>query len=232
MSAEKIGNEQGSERLRAHRNWIGKFQNSVSDKLTQDLSEFILEGNPTNNDNEEKFIAYENEAIVKLEMLASQDKYKEIFSQCSCVYPINRLEDIKIAYSKTKDIKIVHQMLQKQFEEDIAENPYRDKIISNNMGMAGTLENGNKIIITMTPNEPEIYFETNDLQTKMVSYCHCARVKKQMKENKQAFSMEYCYCGANYYKNIWQEILGKELSVNIIETALKGSSICKFVIEL
>ena len=229
---EKIDYQRNQEKIQKHKDWIVKLESALEKYDEHGIKNFVLEGRPsTELSDEKKFIEFEHESIIKLDTVLSENQRKKVFADCSCTYPKVKLDHIKQAFAETKDIKLVHKMLQEQFEKDIENVPFKEEMIEKNWGLAGILEN-DKIIITKIPKYPETYFSVDDLNEKRYAYCHCGRVRKQIREHKQSYSEAYCYCGAGYYKQIWEEILEKEVKIDVVETVLKGSSICKFVIIL
>jgi len=42
----------------------------------------------------------------------------------------------------------------------------------------------------------------------------------------------YCYCGAGFYKGIWEEILQEPVEVEVLESVLKANEVCKIAIHL
>ena len=42
----------------------------------------------------------------------------------------------------------------------------------------------------------------------------------------------YCYCGAGYYKGIWEEILQQPVQVEVLESVLQGGDVCKIAVYL
>jgi predicted hydrocarbon binding protein len=42
----------------------------------------------------------------------------------------------------------------------------------------------------------------------------------------------YCYCGAGFYKGIWEEILQKPVEVEVLESVLDRGEVCKIAIYL
>ena len=232
MYTEKLDYVPDKEKIKKHKNWINKLSGSLEEYTEHGIRDFILEDKPLGeNVDERKYIEFEHESIVKIDMLLNEDQRKEVFAKCSCTYPLEKLQHIKEAYAKTQDLALAHKMLQKQFEQDIQDVPFKEEMIEMNWGLAGILES-DKIVITKIPKFPDKYFSTNDLDAKRYNYCHCGRVRKQIREGKQSYSEEYCYCGAGYYKNIWEEITGKDVEIDVIETVLKGSTVCKFLIKL
>ena len=45
-------------------------------------------------------------------------------------------------------------------------------------------------------------------------------------------SPTYCYCGAGFYKGLWEGILQKPVMVEILESVMKGDDVCKIAIHL
>ena len=232
MISEKIDYKPDPVKLKKHKDWIEKLDTALEKYEEHGIKNFVMEGKPSAElSDEKKFIEFEHESIVKIDTLLSENQRRKIFSDCSCNYPKEKLQPIKQKFAETQDLKLAHQMLQEQFEKDIEDVPFKDQMIAQNWGLAGILEN-DKIIITKIPKYPENYFTTDDVDEKRYMYCHCGRVRKQMREHKQTYSEAYCYCGAGYYKHIWEEITGKSIKIDVVETVLKGSTVCKFVLLL
>jgi hypothetical protein len=100
------------------------------------------------------------------------------------------------------------------------------------MGLAGKLE-GDAIIATKIPKSGYIreYFAEKDIVKKRAIYCHCPRIRDALKTSTE-ISPTYCYCGAGYYKGIWEEILQRPVKVELLESVLKGDEACKIAIDL
>lgn len=232
MLSEKIDYTPDQKKLQKHKDWILKLESSLDKYNEHGIKTFVLEGKPSIDlSDEKKFIEFEHEAIVKIDTVLDNEQRKNVFSACSCTYPKEKLLAIKQKFAETHDLNLAHQMLQEQFERDIFDVPFSDQMIAMNWGLAGILEQ-DKIIITKIPKYPTEFFTSNDSDEKRYFYCHCGRVRKQIREHKQTYSNTYCYCGAGYYKAIWEEILGKEVQLDVVETVLKGSNVCKFVLKL
>jgi hypothetical protein len=73
--------------------------------------------------------------------------------------------------------------------------------------------------------------QESDPRVKREMYCHCPRVRDAIR-NGQALPETYCYCGAGYYKGIWEEILGQPVEVEVLESVLGGGNVCKIAIHL
>nr|HPJ21389.1 hypothetical protein [Clostridia bacterium] len=55
------------------------------------------------------------------------------------------------------------------------------------------------------------------------------RILDESRENVDA---EGCYCSAGYAKFPFEVILGEELEVEMLDSALKGDPVCRFAITL
>lgn len=173
-----------------------------------------------------------------MEFLANHlddNEIKEVMCSCACLTPKDNLKHIQEEYTRTKDIKHVHNLLQKQFESFIREyknldDEQIDFLRKNGWGMAGKL-NGNVIYATKIPKDFHNYFKEDDPLKKRFLYCHCPRIRESILENKP-IDDKYCYCGAGYYKDIWEYILQKEVEVQIIKSIMKGDDVCQIAIYL
>jgi predicted hydrocarbon binding protein len=41
----------------------------------------------------------------------------------------------------------------------------------------------------------------------------------------------YCYCGAGFYQDIWETVLGRPVEVEVLETVLEGGEVCRIAIH-
>jgi predicted ArsR family transcriptional regulator len=141
------------------------------------------------------------------------------------------------AYEATKDLDLVHQMLQEQFELFL-QNTLKlnseliDKIIKSGWGMAA-VKKGNKIIATKIPKSGYLvdYMRETDPEKKRQYYCHCPRLRDVLKTS-ETIPATYCYCGAGFYKGIWEEILQAPVEVEMLASVLKGDEVCTVEIRL
>jgi predicted hydrocarbon binding protein len=42
----------------------------------------------------------------------------------------------------------------------------------------------------------------------------------------------YCYCGAGFYKGVWEEILQRPVEVEVLESVMRGDEVCTVAIRL
>jgi predicted hydrocarbon binding protein len=173
----------------------------------------------------------------KLDGLIDADKRVDIMTGCACEYPKSELQGIRKKYEDTKNVELCHEMLQKKFVSFLKDTLHLDRdmineIVDRGWGVAGRLE-GNKIIATKIPKSGYLneYMKETDPEKKRAIYCHCPRIRDALRTGAQ-ISPTYCYCGAGFYKGIWEEILQKPVVVRILESVIKGDHVCKVAVSL
>ena len=75
------------------------------------------------------------------------------------------------------------------------------------------------------------YMKETDPEKKRQYYCQCPRIRDVLKTS-ETISTTYCYCGAGFYKGIWEEILQKPVEVEVLESVLQGDEVCKIAVYL
>lgn len=160
----------------------------------------------------------------------------EAMMAVSCEYPQTELEDIKAEYNKTKNLKTAHELLQAKFDYFLRDVMLLDQklieeIQKRKWGLAGELK-GSTITVSKIPKSSFIYeyFAEKDPEKRRNLYCHCPRIREFI--GKEDIDPVYCYCGAGFYKKIWEYITGKKASVKMTKSVLKGDDHCQFVINI
>ncbi len=166
----------------------------------------------------------------------SEDELREVMCGCACHAGKDNLIAIRDVYAQNHDLKKAHAMYQKVFEVFIKDykNLNDDEmqyLIDHNIGSAGVLE-GNVISVTKIPKEFSRYLKANDETEKRYLYCHCPRVRELLKIEQKPLPKEYCYCGAGFFKDIWEFILQRPVEVKVVESLLQGDAACKIEIHI
>jgi len=211
--------------------WQKKFQQSITDVL----GEHHLFSSSPGNDADSASLTVR--AMLQLEEIAGPDQLRDIMTSCACRYPSEELVDIRRRYKTTGDLKTVHRMLQEKFEDFLITAlklpmGIRREIISRNWGLAGKLE-GKTVTATKIPKSGSIhdYFAAEDSKTRRAPYCHCPRIREALAQG-VPFSPLYCYCGAGFYKGIWEDITGGPGQVKLLKSITAGDDACSFKIYI
>jgi hypothetical protein len=141
------------------------------------------------------------------------------------------------AYARTGDVAAAHALLQAQFESFLGRRlGLREEMVTDirarGWGAAGLLE-GHRIVATKIPKSEFLvqYMKETHPTRRRALYCHCPRVRDALQAG-EALPRLYCYCGAGYYKGIWEEILRQPVEVELLESVLAGADVCRVAIHL
>ncbi len=220
--------------------WLAKFVKCLDDVAEEEIRKEVMKGSErlSKNSNRGEVINWFKESMEKLDSLVDEKRRIDIMTGCACQYPKSDLQEIRKIYEETKDIDVVHQMLQKQFISFLKNSLRLDAelveaIVNREWGLAG-IKKGNTIIATKIPKSGNLleYVKETDPERKRALYCHCPRVRDVLKTSDRRLSTTYCYCGAGFYKGIWEEILQKPVKVKVLETVMKGDDVCKIAVYL
>ena len=219
--------------------WQGKLAQAVEKAAHPEIRERVMQGGEVlNNDSPTKDkIRWTCEALGRLVEATDEETRQEILSQCACQYPVENLGDVKAAYQESGDPDEAIRMLQEKFKSFLRDGLELEEtlisiIISRGWGLAG-VRDGKRIIATKIPKSGYIreYFNENDPEVKRRLYCHCPRVRDGVGKEPR-LPEEYCYCGAGFYKSIWEEILGEPVRVEMLESVMHGDDVCKIAVHL
>ncbi len=221
------------------RAWLVKFSSCLDETVGEEIRKKVMQGSATlsSHSSSQEVIDWSKQAMERLDSLVDEGERRTIMTGCACQYPKSDLQEIRKRYEATGDIALAHQMLQEQFES-LLRNGLKlsdeliTEIVKRGWGSAG-IQKSDRIIATKIPKSGYLveYMEETDPARKRQLYCHCPRIRKVL-ETAETLSLTYCYCGAGFYKGIWEEILQQPVEVEVLESVLKGDDVCKIVVYL
>ena len=221
------------------RSWLSKLSSSLDKIAGEDTRKKILQGSEklTSDSPSDEIIDWTKQAMRRLDALVDEEKRIEIMTGCACRYPESELSEIRDAYAKTKDIGAAHNMLRDRFVLFLKtslglEDNLVEEIMNRGWGLAG-VRKGNTIIATKIPRSGNLveYLKETDPEKKRALYCHCPRIREAIGSTAK-LSPTYCYCGAGFYKAIWEYILQQPVKVELLESVLRGDEVCRVAIHL
>lgn len=219
--------------------WLAKFARSLDETRGGDIRIEVMAGSEALSDDSDRqdVIAWSRRALERLGSLADPDEVKRVMLGCACRYPVGELREARIVYEATRDLDKVHGMLRDKFESFLRDTMRLDEeivrtIMDRGWGLAG-IKQGDTIIATKIPKSGNLvaYLEESDPDKRRRLYCHCPRIREVLKSS-EPFPAVYCYCGAGFYKGIWEEILQRPVAVKVLESVLAGHQACKIAIHL
>ena len=228
-----------SEKQDFERAWLEKFSSCLDGIAGKEIRRQVMKGNEelSSQSSRQEVISWSQGAMERLDSLVDEKQAQEIMAGCACQYPKSALQSIREKYAATGDIDLAHQMLQEQFESMLRDSLQLNdelvaEIVNREWGSAG-VKQGNMIIATKMPKSGYLieYMNETDPDKKRQYYCHCPRIREVL-QTSETLSPTYCYCGAGFYKGIWEEILQRPVRVQVLESVLQGDQVCKISIDL
>ncbi len=194
-------------------NWEKRLAENLSRVLTDDASRQILQGieHLTLESTRQERVEWVEGAVERLDALADGEQRFEILSRCAHVFSPRRIERLRAIYERSQDVDEVLAAMHE--DPDWYEGPTRT---------------GRTIYVTKVPRDAQAYEEAIDQAEKRRHYCHCALVRN----NPDQMPPTFCCCGAGWYRQIWEGILGEPVQVEILDSLTLGDDTCQFAIHL
>lgn len=60
--------------------------------------------------------------------------------------------------------------------------------------------------------------------------CYCSLFNRLPSD--ETMSLTYCSCARGFVEEYWEEVLGRPVRVELMESSISGSNVCKFVVSL
>jgi hypothetical protein len=228
-----------SENRDFERAWLTKFSRCLDEIAGEDIRRQVMRGSEglSSQSDCREVIAWSQQAMERLDGLVDEKERRDIMTGCACQYPTSELQEVRHLYESTGDIDLAHQKLQERFESFLMDVLALDgdlfaEVVRRGWGLAG-VKQGDTIIATKIPKSGFLaaHMQEVDLEKRRQIYCHCPRVREVLK-TPEVLSSTYCYCGAGFYKGIWEEILQQPVEVEVLESVLQGGDVCKIAIHL
>jgi hypothetical protein len=221
------------------RAWLAKFAESLDRAAGEDTRQQVMAGSESLSDQSDRDAVHNwtQQAVERLESLVNEVTAHQVMTGCACQHPTQGLQAARQAYEETGDPAAAHRILQTQFEAFLRDSLELDKghveaVVSRGWGLAGILA-GNRILATKIPKSGHLadYLDETDPEKKRQYYCHCPRVRDILRMG-GSLPATYCYCGAGFYKGIWEEIVQAPVEVEVLKSVLAGDEVCTIAVNL
>jgi effector-binding domain-containing protein len=193
--------------------WETRFKTRVKEVLGGHRSKEVLQGaekitpHSPASERSDWVIA----AIERLDKLADEDQKYAVISKCAHDRPLEDIHRFKEIFQDSQDIDRVLEV----YGEDLPwlEKPYREGMILNT---------------SKPPANREAYDKAQTQEELIRAACFCPIVQAALEKMPRAF----CYCGAGWAEQLWSEVVGQSVKVDIVETLVDGGKLCKFAVHL
>ena len=217
--------------------WLGKLSVMLEKLRGGEFSDSVMKSarNQTDTSPEERTISWTAKAAEKLSAELTEKELHEVFTGCSCHYPPGRLAPIRDAFLENRSFPEALALLRDQFIATLRDGMMLDDeviqgLLDRGMGPAGVLEE-NRIVATKIPKSRNLraWLAEDDPDRKRELYCHCPRINRALELGVE-IPVEYCLCGAGFYRNIWETITGEPVRVEVMESVQKGDDVCRIAV--
>ncbi len=106
------------------------------------------------------------------------------------------------------------------------------EFVRSNPEIQAGVRHGNRIIVSKIPYSPVEYLATLNPTLKRYYQCHCPLARAGILEEGQGVDPAFCYCSGGYEKLPFDVVFGVETEVEVLESALDGSTTCRFAINI
>jgi hypothetical protein len=221
------------------RSWQGKLSKAIDALADEAARRRIMEGGEslTSHSPSGDVVAWSSAAVEKMVGRIGEANAREVLTRCACRYPDADLQDIRREFALRGDIDRAIRMLRDRFESFLRGTLLLDEariadVLAWGWGPAGVRQ-GDAIIATKIPKSEFLaaFLEEKDPGKRRAYYCHCPRVRAAVERGEKIPGV-YCYCGAGFYKGIWETILQKPVQVEVLESVLQGGDLCRVAIHM
>jgi hypothetical protein len=197
--------------------WDRLFAESAENVLGTEASQQLMQGIEaiTPESSSDDYTAWIQGAIARLDTLTGDSEKKcQVVSHCAHVFPQERIDHLRAIYEQG----VFDDILREMYADDFwYEKPVR---------------RGNLLYMRKNPFNPEGYASAATPAERRKAYCHCSFVQPCLDEIPSQLSPTFCYCGAGWYRRLWEGVLGQPVKIEYVETLLRGNDQCAFTITL
>ena len=160
------------------------------------------------------------DAVARLETEAADEATRsKIMQCCSHRFPVRRIAEMKAEYERLGSIDALLAIM------------HMDKSVGGYSWHSQQIRVGNILYTTKDPVDRPAYKNAKTPLERRLAACFCGLVKDRMQKG-EPVPFTHCYCGAGWFHQLWEGILGKPVRVEILTSVLQGDEICTFAIHL
>lgn len=116
------------------------------------------------------------------------------------------------------------------YEQEIT--PEVLEFVRYNQEICTGVRHGDRICLTKIPYAPKQYLKEKDPALKRYYACHCPLARSAIRDGEIEISPMFCYCSGGYEKLGFDVIFGEPVEVELLESALRGDTRCRFAIKI
>jgi hypothetical protein len=153
------------------------------------------------------------------EKVPDEEARSRIMRGCSHRFPRWRIAQMRAEYERLGSIDALLAIM------------HADRSVYGQPWYGQQIRIGNIIYTAKSPVDQAGYRNAETHLERRMACCFCGLVKEYMRSGGQA-PFTHCYCGAGWFHQLWEGILGKPVTVEILTSALRGDDTCTFAVHL
>ncbi len=202
--------------------WLGYLSEGLKEEAGEEAQERIMVGSDAILEETEisERVAWMKGAMERLDAAVTDPEARcRIVSGCAHRFPKVFIDEMRQTYQKAGNIdELLTSMRRDRPNDGLPGSDYPKRV-------------GNTIYEAKLPHDSQGYKNAeNDLERR-ISYCFCPTLKAAMRAG-EAISPTFCNCGAGWFLQKWEGILGKPVKVELIRSVLKGDDLCEVAVHI
>lgn len=159
--------------------------------------------------------------VERLNGLADEHQKYDVLSRCAHVFPASQIAKLTAVYQETKARTQDPWQAVDAVLDFMASDP--------GWGEERPAREGHVIYSAKSPRDPQGYEKAESDLERRKAYCFCPLIRQHMD---QGMPIDFCYCGAGWYRQQWEGAIGRPVSITLVKSVLKGDDECQFAIQL
>lgn len=204
--------------------WLGRLAEGLVHFSGESAQESVMAGadSLTGISDPSDVAKWIKDAMARLDRVVTDETIRsKVMVTCSHRYPEWRLEEMRAKYEELESIDELLVIMR------------LDKSDGGRSWYGHQERIGNVLYETKLPYDSEKYAQASNRTERRAAYCHCGLVRAAILGGWETeISVTHCYCGAGWYHQLWEGILGMPVRVEIRRSLLKGDDCCSLAIHL
>jgi hypothetical protein len=219
--------------------WIRRLREALRREAGAEAAERLLQPLPdvADTDDPRPLLEWTAALARRLQDELTARQLHDVMTSCACRYSRKRLERLRRIWADTGSIQAVIDEMWRIHRAGLREGMLLEEEIVRRLaelgwGVGGRIDES-VITVTKIPRTANLraYLSEDDGNSRRALYCHCPRLRRAAAEGVDV-PASHCLCGAGFYRYIWETILERPVTVEVMETVCSGGDRCTFAVHL
>jgi effector-binding domain-containing protein len=203
-------------------NWNAKLAAGLERVLGAEARETVMQGSQSleiESGLDERF-KWVKGMLARLDGLADDHQKWDLISGCAHVFPQGQIDKLATVFKQTRA----------QTGDPLQAVDAVIAFMDTDPGWAeGGLREGYTVYAAKKPRDAKAYAEAQSDLERRQAYCYCPLVRTKID---QGMPLDFCNCGSGWFRQQWEGATGKPVTMEIVQSVLRGDEKCEFAIHL